>query len=172
MSFSEILFVIAALMTLGGAVGATFVKNLMHACIFLLISLYGVAGLYVTLNANFLAMVQMIIYAGGVVILMLFAIMLTGGTKNATNRFGLEKIPLMGNIKTYSIAFIASGAIVYGVLKFSPLMNIPKKAGEMSYTVRDIGLSLLREHVLAFEISSILLLGVLIGAVAVAREEK
>ena len=159
-------------MTIMGALGATFVKNLMHACIFLLVSLYGVAGLYVTLNANFLAMIQMIIYAGGVIILMLFAIMLTGGSKNIVNRFGLEKIPLMGNMKTYIISFIAAISLLYGVVKFSVLLGFKGEADHTVFTVSDIGVSLVKEHVLAFEISSILLLGALVGAVVIAREER
>ncbi len=77
--FIEILFAMSAILTLGGATGVVISKNIMHACIYLLASLIGIAGLYATLGADFVAVTQIMVYVGGVVILMLFAIMLTGG---------------------------------------------------------------------------------------------
>ena len=102
--FSNTLFLVSTLLTIGGALAVVYSKNLMHACIYLLASLFGVAGLYACLGADFLAATQLVVYAGGVVILMLFAIMLTGGSSTKVNRYGLEKIPSMGNSKTFFFA--------------------------------------------------------------------
>ncbi len=87
--FSNTLFLASALLTIGGAMAVVYSKNLMHACIYLLASLFGVAGLYACIGADFLAATQLVVYAGGVIILMLFAIMLTGGSGNRVNKYGL-----------------------------------------------------------------------------------
>ena len=94
--FDNIFFVLSAFATCGGAVGVAVARNLMHSCVYLLLTLFGMAGLYATLGADFLAAAQLVIYGGGVVILMLFAVMLTGGAENRINRFGLKKNSWIG----------------------------------------------------------------------------
>lgn len=147
----------------------------MHACIYLLASLFGVAGLYACIGADFLAATQLVVYAGGVVILMLFAIMLTGGAGNKINRFGLEKVAAMGNKKTYFcagfaaiIASLVLLKIIANILKAEP--NAVLAANEP--TVEKLGTLLATDHILAFEISSVLLLGALIGAAIISRPRK
>lgn len=170
--FADLLFILSALAVIIGAVMVVTEKNLMHACLFLLLSLFGVAGLYVTLNAQFLAGVQLLVYAGGVVILMLFAVMLTGGIEAPENKFGVEKIPGMGNIKTYFIAGLCGIVVSSVVLKLIfDIMNNNSTIEANDYTpaVDQLGKSLVTDHVLAFEISSVLLLGALIGAAIIAR---
>lgn len=169
--FDQILFILSAVLTMGGAFAVVFSRNLMHACVYLLASLFGIAGLYATLNADFLAATQLVVYAGGVVILMLFAVMLTGGVHAGTNKFGIEKIPGMGNTKTFTaagLAVIVMGFVLFKILK-SAAAVAPK--GQMAYesTIEKIGTLLVTDHVLAFELSSILLLGALIGAAVIAR---
>ena len=174
--FGNTLFLLSAVLTLAGAFACIWSKNLMHACIYLLASLFGVAGLYACLGADFLAATQLVVYAGGVIILMLFAIMLTGGTGNRVNRYGLEKIPAMGNKKTFMIAGFAAvvSALVLAKITYSVFAaKTVVKAGEiLSPTVADIGTSLATDHILAFEISSVLLLGALIGAAVISRPRK
>tara|TARA_R110000868_G_scaffold55424_2_gene172272 strand:+ start:28472 stop:29008 length:537 start_codon:yes stop_codon:yes gene_type:complete len=169
--FDQILFILSAVLTMGGALAVVFSRNLMHACVFLLACLFGVAGLYATLNADFLAATQLVVYAGGVVILMLFAVMLTGGVQSTVNKFGLEKIPGMGNTKTYTAAGLS--VIIISFVLFKILKNAVAIApkGQMVYesTVEKIGTLLVSDHVLAFELSSILLLGALVGAAVIAR---
>lgn len=173
--FTNTLFLLSATVTLGGAFAVVYSQNLMHACIYLLASLFGVAGLYACIGADFLAASQLVIYAGGVIILMLFAIMLTGGTANAINRYGLVKVAAMGNGKTYFFggltALIASLVvlkIIVNVLKSQP----SKILAANEPTVERIGTILATDHILAFEISSVLLLGALIGAAIISRPRK
>ena len=173
--FGNTLFLLSAVLTIAGAVSVVISKNLMHACIYLLASFFGVAGLYACLGADFLAAAQLVVYAGGVIILMLFAIMLTGGTGNKVNRYGLEKIPSMGNKKTFMIAGFAAVVtalilikIIYSVLTEKTIAVV----GFNSPTVADIGTALATDHILAFEISSVLLLGALIGAAVISRPRK
>ncbi len=173
--FTNTLFLLSALLTVGGAAAVVYSQNLMHACIFLLASFFGVAGLYACIGADFLAATQLVVYAGGVVILMLFAIMLTGGTANNINRYGLEKIAAMGNKKTYFFAGLT--AIVAALVVLKIIANVLREQPTQALianepTVERIGTILATDHILAFEISSILLLGALVGAAVISRPRK
>ena len=173
--FDNIFFVLSALATCGGAVAVAATRNLMHSCVFLLLTLFGMAGLYATLGADFLAAAQLVIYGGGVIILMLFAIMLTGGAENRINRFGLKKIPGLGNSYTFIVAGIFACLIGGTLFKLvlNHLKNYQQKdLGPYSATVEKIGTLLVTDYVLAFEISSVLLLGALIGAAVIARPQR
>jgi NADH-quinone oxidoreductase subunit J len=173
--FNDYLFLMSAALTLGGAFAVLYVEDLMHACVFLLASLFGIAGLYACIGADFLAATQLVVYAGGVVILMLFAVMLTGGTNNKINKFGLEKIPAMGNLKTKIAAGLS--AFVIGVVVLKIMVNVLKSQGSNiisanENTVERLGTLLATDHILAFEISSVLLLGALLGAAIISRPRK
>jgi NADH-quinone oxidoreductase subunit J len=174
--FTNTLFLLSAALTLGGAVAVVYSQNLMHACIYLLASFFGVAGLYACIGADFLAATQLVVYAGGVVILMLFAIMLTGGTGNNINRYGLEKIAAMGNKKTYFFAGIT--AVLASLIVLKIIANVLKDQSSTALitanapTVERIGTLLATDHILAFEISSVMLLGALIGAAVISRPRK
>jgi NADH-quinone oxidoreductase subunit J len=173
--FTNTLFLLSAALTVGGAVAVVYSQNLMHACIYLLASFFGVAGLYACIGADFLAATQLVVYAGGVVILMLFAIMLTGGSGNKINRYGLEKIAAMGNRKTYFFAGITAILAALVVLKI--IANVLKNQSSTLLTsneptVERIGTILATDHILAFEISSVLLLGALVGAAVISRPRK
>ncbi|NOT79296.1 MAG: hypothetical protein HOP07_09890 [Bacteriovoracaceae bacterium] len=173
--FANTLFLASACLTIGGAIAVVYSKNLMHACIYLLASLFGVAGLYTCIGADFLAATQLVVYAGGVVILMLFAIMLTGGTSNKVNRFGLEKIPAMGNKKTFfiaSFAAVVSAMIIVKILIPVLKQNPSSALSPNEPTVERLGTLLATDHILAFEISSVLLLGALVGAAVISRPRK
>lgn len=175
MLFDNTLFFLSATITVCGAVGVVFSKHLMHACVYLLGCLFGVAGLYATLGADFLAAAQLVVYAGGVVILMLFAIMLTGGSENKSNRFGIEKVPGMGSTKTYIFGVFTALVISFVLLKIVAGYLKGYVQGELppfTSTVEKIGTLLITDHVLAFEISSILLLGALVGAAVISRPRK
>ena len=96
--FLNFLFIGSALLTVVSAVMVLATRNIMHSCVYLLGSLIGVAGLYATLGADFVAVSQVMVYVGGIVILMLFAVMLTGGKdfiSKAQSLLGL--MPTMGN---------------------------------------------------------------------------
>lgn len=173
--FTNTLFLLSAALTIGGAGAVVYSQNLMHACIYLLASFFGVAGLYACIGADFLAATQLVVYAGGVVILMLFAIMLTGGTGNNINRYGLEKIAAMGNKKTYFFAGIT--AILASLVVLKIIANVLREESSAvltanAPTVERIGTILATDHILAFEISSVMLLGALIGAAVISRPRK
>lgn len=171
--FENFLFISSALLIIGSTLGMVFTRDIIHACVFLLGTLIGVAGLYVTLGADFVAATQIMVYVGGVVILMLFAVMLTGGKE--WNKGGFRIIPLMGSKTSYAFGLISalvlvcsSYKIIYKILEYA---GNPKNA-PYETTVEKLGTLLITDHVLAFEISSVLLLGALVGAAIIARPQK
>lgn len=175
--FVQLLFLLSALLTVGCAIAVAVTKNIMHSCVFLLGSLLGIAGLYATLGADFVAVTQIMVYVGGVVILMLFAVMLTGGkdfVSRAQNLLGLA--PAMGNKWTFSVGLLVGLVVILTNVKL--IMNIAKAypakviGNDFPSTVSQIGHLLVKEHVLAFELSSVLLLGALVGAAIIARPRK
>lgn len=175
--FVQLLFLLSALLTVGCAIAVAVTKNIMHSCVFLLGSLLGIAGLYATLGADFVAVTQIMVYVGGVVILMLFAVMLTGGkdfVSRAQNLLGLA--PAMGNKWTYAVGLLVG--LVFVLTNVKLIMNVAKAypaktfGGDFPSTVTQIGHLLVKEHVLAFELSSVLLLGALVGAAIIARPKK
>jgi NADH-quinone oxidoreductase subunit J len=174
--FLNLLFLMSAFLTVGSAVLVLTTKNIMHSCVFLLGSLIGVAGLYATLDADFVAATQIMVYVGGVVILMLFAVMLTGGKdfiSKAQNLLGL--IPTMGNKWSYSVGILVSLVFVFtNIQLLSRLgsMSTLKNNGNFGSSIREIGHLFVKDHILAFELSSVLLLGALIGAAIIARPHR
>jgi NADH-quinone oxidoreductase subunit J len=175
--FVQILFGLSALLTIVSALAVLVTKNLMHSCVFLLGTLIGIAGLYTTLGADFVAAAQVMIYVGGVVILMLFAVMLTGGkdfVSRAQNLLGLA--PTMGNKWSYTVGLLVGLVFLLTNIKLlGSVMNFytTKEVGnEFPSTVSQLGHLLIKDHVLAFEISSVLLLGALVGAAIIARPRK
>ena len=172
--FDQVLFFLSASLTLGGGIAVCLSRNLMRSCLCLLGSLFGIAGLYATLGADYLAATQLVVYAGGVVILMLFAVMLTGGAKESWNRTGLDRVSGMGDRKTFTIALLSAGVVILVALKmFMGLGGVkgtsPSLESLYEPTVEKLGMLLATDHILAFEISSILLLGALVGAAVIAR---
>jgi NADH-quinone oxidoreductase subunit J len=135
------------------------------------------AGLYATLGADFVAVTQIMVYVGGIVILMLFAVMLTGGkdfVSRAQNLLGLA--PSMGSKWTYGVGLLVgivflltNVQIIMGVMKTVPAKDF---GNDFPSTVNQIGHLLVKDHVLAFELSSVLLLGALVGAAIIARPRK
>lgn len=175
--FIQFLFISSAFLTIVAALGVLMTKNLMHSCVFLLATLIGVAGLYATLGADFVAVTQIMVYMGGVVILMLFAVMLTGGKDFVSRAQNLLGLPAsMGNRWTYGVGLIVG--VVFLLTNIKLLMGLSEKLtvrtinNDYPSTVSQIGHLLVKDHVLAFEISSVLLLGALVGAAIIARPRK
>jgi NADH-quinone oxidoreductase subunit J len=172
----NILFGLSSFATIFGALSVVFVKDIMHACVFLLLSFLGVSGLYLSLGADFVGVTQLVVYAGGVVILMIFAVMLTGGGKiQKLNKLGVLKTPMMGSLQTYIVGLFS--ASIFSLFIFRILQNtfVDQRSSQLpalSPTVEKIGVLLVTDHVLAFEISSVLLLGALVGATTIARQRR
>jgi NADH-quinone oxidoreductase subunit J len=176
--FANILFLGSAIITVGCAIAVLAVRDLMHACVYLLGTLIGIAGLYATLGADFVAVTQIMVYVGGVVILMLFAVMLTGGKDFVSKAQKLlNLIPSMGNWWSYSIAVVTALVFlltqIYLISNLLPALKLKEIANDkFTETVETLGELLVTDHILAFEFSSVLLLGALVGAAIIARPRK
>lgn len=154
-------FYIFGAITLGGAAGVVFGRNMFHAALFLVASFFGLAGIYVLLQADFLAAVQVLIYAGAISVLVVFAIMLTRQVERG-NEWNQLRGPglLLGVLLLLGLLFVLTGTRWY--------------TGTGPYptdTVATLARQLFGPWVLPFEVASVLLLAALVGAIIIAREE-
>jgi NADH-quinone oxidoreductase subunit J len=163
MDVSTAVFYLIALITVVSAGMVAFSPNIIYSAFSLLGTFMGVAGLYVFLGADFVAAVQLLIYVGGILVLILFAVMLTHRITDVeiTNR-AAGRIP----------ALVVIGVLVYFLIetvKQTPWV----KAKEVVYaaTTATIGDAFLYDYLLPFELASLVLLGAMIGAVVLSRKE-
>jgi len=160
-----LLFYFLALMAIIGAVIVAFSKNIVHSAFGLMATMVAVAGLYGYMSADFLAIVQLIVYVGGIIVLILFAVMFTGDIREVkSSNKTVNLLWAVPFVSALAGAIIAAENKVGFVSKNTKLNNIP--------TTKIIGDTLLKEYVLPFEVVSVLLLAVLLGAVHVARKYK
>ena len=161
MEIQEILFYIIMAVTIISAAIVAFANKIIYSAFALLLTLVGFAGLYVYLSADFLAVVQIMIYVGGILILILFGVLMTQRLYDPTAVTGHNTIwaSLGGGI---AVAGILALIIFKG--SWAPLVDKP-----FQVTTALIGNAILTEYLLPFEIASLLLLGALIGAVYIAR---
>ena len=159
-----VVFVIAAAMILIGAVGVIIRAHPVHCALSLILTLFGVAVLFIELNAQFLAAVQVIVYAGAIVVLFLFVIMLLGVDKAEQ----LETDSLAGQrpaaaAVTSRNAFTPKPAVSTAV---GAVVSTPPEHDE---NIRQIARDLFSNHVFAFELTSVLLVIAVVGTVLLAR---
>ena len=157
-----IFYLIAAGAVLGG-MGVVFVRNVVYAALFLILSLLAVAGLYILLATEFLALVQILIYAGAVTILLLFVLMLTRARDMPMALDGPQK----------PVAAVA-GLALFGVLAVAVAGTTwPRDAGQITRVpFETLGDALFRKWAVPFEIASLVLLVALVGAIVLARPEE
>jgi NADH-quinone oxidoreductase subunit J len=152
------------LLVLGASLGVVLARNLFHSVLWLALALVGTAGLFVLLHAEFLAAVQVLLYAGGVVTIVVFAIMLTerlvGDSLRQTNR-GLAA----GAAAAAAVFLGLAATILRGTRGTAP-------GPAPDLTTAALGRAVLTEWVLAFEVLGVLLVAALLGAVYLARTEE
>lgn len=166
-----IVFVVAAIICLSGAIGVILAKNPVHAALMLVMTLFGIAVQFVALEAHFLAAVQVIVYAGAIVVLFLFVIMLLGIDVSQKLDIGAMK-----SQKIAAFGFAGSGLAILGFLinrVDDPATGRPPVGGginEETANVSQLAGSLFDDYVYAFELTSVLLVIAVIGAVVLARK--
>ena len=159
-----VVFVICSLVTLGAAFAVVTSRNLFHGALFLVLSFVGVAGLYVLLEAPFLAAVQILVYVGAIAILIVFAIMLTRRlmAKDLVQRNAQWGWSALGAV----LLFVALGLILLRV-------NWPVvEAAVPEETISILGQDLMGAYLVPFEVASVLLLVALVGSIIIARERE
>ncbi len=146
------------------ALGVVVFKNLFHSALSLAAALIGIAGIYVVLHAEFVAAVQILLYVGGIITLIIFAIMLTENFSNIKIKQTNKQLP---------IAIIASLAFVVVMAKLIittpwPIIEAAKRT---SAGVMEIGTALMGIYVFPFEVISVVLIAALIGTVIIAKTD-
>ena len=159
-TMSGLIFGALATLVIVGGLGVALSRNILYAGFSLMGTLVGVAGLYLFAGADFLGVAQLIIYIGGILVLILFAVLLT-------NRIGAV------NITNRSASRLIGGAAALGVFTLTSLFLIdtewPTTEAVSAPTTERLGDAFLREYLLPFELVSLVLLMALIGAMVIAR---
>ncbi|HEU0020537.1 MAG TPA: NADH-quinone oxidoreductase subunit J [Dehalococcoidia bacterium] len=152
------LFVVLSVSTLVGGLGVVQTRNVVHASLFLLMSLVSVAGIYLVLFTEFLALVQVLIYGGAIIIVLVFAIMLTR----------TSEYPRITDNRQWPLAAIAALALG-AVLAASFWANPHTYSAAQSPAFSELANSLFTRWAIPFEVASLVLLVALIGAIIIAR---
>jgi len=164
MTVAQLIFYIFAALAVGGGLGVVLMRNAVYAAIFLILSLLAVAGIYILLASEFLALVQILIYGGAVTVILLFALMLTRVADLSETLVGSQ----------WPVAAVTS-ALLGGLLVAAvATTNWPgDAAGEITrIPFPSLGDALFGQWAAPFEIASLVLLVALIGAIVIARQEE
>lgn len=167
-----LVFAVFGIIILAGGVGVVLARNLFRAALLLLVSLFGVAGLFVLLAAPFLAAVQVLIYMGGITILIIFAVMLTRGMvadrQPMNAQWSVAALVAMLLFVTLFLIIVQTGQGDEALLPSQPVGGV---SGDPTVV---LGESLVdpAQYMLPFEVASLLLAGALIGAIFIARDDE
>lgn len=190
MTGEQVIFGLIALITLGFAIGMVTINSVFHAALLMIGAFGGVAALFVTLNAGFLGVVQVLIYIGAIAVLILFAVMLTPRVmdQEETRRgltsyrpsgsFATEYLPVEEQRSRFSgqwplAALMAAGlAGILAVVSMGAGWHVKDDlaTNPVDYAV-ELGRAFMGPYILPFEVASVVLLVALIGAIVIAREE-
>jgi NAD(P)H-quinone oxidoreductase subunit 6 len=159
----DVLFYALAAVTIAGATGVALSRNILYSAIGLLMALLGAGSLYVFLSADFLAVTQLLVYIGGVLVLVLFAVMLTNRITEVT--VSNSSVGLFGGF----LLFVAVAPVLLAAALVTPWAATQPETS--AYTTAAIGDGFLTTWLLPFEVASMVLLATLVGAVVIARKE-
>ena len=163
MTWEEVIFFVIAGVTVIGGLGTVLARNVVHSALFLILALLAVGGIFILLAADFLAIVQILIYGGAVTILILFAMMLTRVRDLPTAPDGPQK----------PVAFVA--AVVFMITSIAAVTSTeyPNESERINViSFNDIGNALFTTWAIPFEIASLVLMVALLGAIILARGEE
>jgi NADH:ubiquinone oxidoreductase subunit 6 (subunit J) len=163
MTAAQAIFYVIAALAVAGGLGVVLVRSTVYAALFLILALLAVAGFYVLLASEFLALVQVLIYGGAVTVLLLFALMLTRSGDLPETMVGAQWP-----------AAVAASVLLLGLLIAAvATSDWPGDAGEVGLvSFATLGDVLFRQWAVPFEVASLVLLVALVGAIVLARQEE
>lgn len=165
------LFYLFATISVVFSLGVVGQRNPMYSVLLLIGSFLSLAGLYIGLDSPFVAVTQIVVYAGAIMVLFLFVVMLLNAPREDVAPGA--QLPIPGGVKALGSALsVAMGVMLLWALSrlgVVPFVEDPQ-AAERVESVREIGLMLFRDHAFAFEVTSILILVAMIGAVVLAKK--
>jgi len=159
-------FYLAAALILGFAVLVITARSTVHSVMFLVLNFLSVAGLYVLLSAQFLAVIQVLVYAGGIVVLYLFVVMLVSLKRSAEAHSDPKRLGRLGVV--LSVAVLAEFVAIAAYGWATPAAVGP---GLQASNVEQLGRALYMDYLIPFEVASMLLLVAMIGAIVLAKRE-
>jgi NADH-quinone oxidoreductase subunit J len=159
---SQLIFYLLSFIIIVSSIYVVTLKNIFHSAIFLILTLFSVAGIFILLGAEFLAVSQVLIYVGAVSVLMIFAIMLT-------SRLASKKI-VQSNEQVTTAIFICAGFLLISLGSFANTVWRVNTEPLPENNILTIGQLLMTDYVLPFEVVSIVLLAALIGAIVLSRK--
>jgi len=161
---ADLVFYLMAAMTVGSAILVATLPNIIYSAVALLFTFGGVAGLYVFASADFLAATQILVYVGGILVLIMFAVFLS-------NRISTVKL---SNPVRFRLPAAAVCLGMFGVLSYTAVSTKFPVRPDLSWqpTTAEIGELLMTRYLLPFEVASVLLLAALIGAALLSRPEE
>jgi NADH-quinone oxidoreductase subunit J len=171
LNIQSIVFLLFSVITLGGGLAVVTNRNLIHGAVWLIVSLFGVAGLFVLLSAPFLAAVQVLVYIGAIAILIIFSVMLTRGMTRMREVYNKQwSLSLIVAILLFVMLIVGVVLPVWG--NGAPMAS-PNPAEVVADTA-DLGVALVdgNQYVLPFEVASLLLTAAMIGAIVIARDRE
>ncbi len=170
-----LVFVLSAAMVLGGALGVVTRNNPVHAALSLVLTLFGIAVMFISHDAHFLAAVQVIVYAGAIVVLFLFVIMLLGVDKSED--MSIE--PLTAQRPLAVVVGLGVSGVVIAAIVASKDAFVERGSGiditkleSPDANVEQLARSIFSDYIFAFELTSVLLLVAVIGTVLLARRQR
>ena len=166
MNLVDIVFYVFAAITVISALVVVSTRNIMYAAFALMFTFFGVAGLYVLLNADFLAVTQILVYIGGILVLLMFGVMLTSKQTN---------VDIKNNIMQTLPASILTAALagtMFGIFYNAQWFNNGAVKQDITTTTKTIGTLMLTDFLLPFEVASVVLLVAIVGAAMIARKDK
>ncbi len=161
------IFYILSAITLGSALMTILSRNPIHSAIWLVVCFFSVAGHYAMFNAQFLAMVHLIVYSGAIMILMLFTVMMMNFNKERQIQ-KKKMVVFAGVISLCLIGYVLLAAL----LKAQPTIQEYYVSGQDYQSIKVLGKVLMEDYVIPFEMAAILLLVSMIGAVLLSKKDK
>jgi NADH-quinone oxidoreductase subunit J len=158
----QILFIVFGAIAVGGAIMVVTRRHPMSSALFLILTLFAVAALFVLRQAHFLAAIQVIVYAGAVVVLFIFVIMLINVPENKLPSERLTGFRFLG--------ILVAGLLILETALVARRFVTPGTPAADSGSVEVVGRALFTDYLLAFEVTSVLLLAAVIGAIALAMK--
>ncbi len=159
---ADVIFNVFVLLTIIPSLWVAFSSKIVHASYSLLFTLFGVAGLYVLMGADYIGVVQVVVYIGGIMVLVIFALMMTQGAK---------MLPLSVQLPGRLLAGVLCGLLLLALATAAMVTRWPQAAstGAPRPTTENIGDLLLGKYLIVFELASLMLLAALVGAVLIVR---
>ena len=170
MNLDLILFLVLAVIAVATAIGMLLSRNAVYSALFLVLNFITVAVFYLLLGAPFIAMAQVTVYAGAIMVLFLFVIMLLG----AESLPKAEVLPWQKPLAVILGVVLVAEAAYLLITRARPLGQIvpPGAAANDPLTLQQLGMSLFQDYLLPFEVTSILLLVAMVGAIVLIRKER